>query len=209
MGRPLDKRVFGNTNTGGIGGEGLADMTITGAGTGYTDGDVITISAPDLPGGVQAVATVLETGGLVDGITITNAGSGYLTAPTLDMSAIGNNDATGTAVLTDANVNAIGVTAYVSSANNAADIVKQTGSKAFKVTTSEGTAECRLVTATPAAIGEMRITATDSASGTYFVTKISGKTCTLTQGTGSQFPTGAKVAWNLDTAVVNASVVLN
>ena len=85
-------------------------------------------------------------------------------------------------------------------------IVAQKGSKRFKVTTAAGTAVCSMVVAAPAAAGEVRITLADSAAGTYFASKISGRTCTVTAGTGSQFSTGDKVAWNRSAAVVSESL---
>ena len=85
-------------------------------------------------------------------------------------------------------------------------IVAQKGSKRFKVTTAAGTAVCGMVTSAPAAAGEMRITLADSAAGTYFASKISGRTCTVEAGTGAQFSTGDKVAWNRSAAVVNESI---
>ena len=203
MGRPLHKKHFGNTNESNLGGEGLASVTITAGGTGYTTGESVTISAPNLPGGTQAVATLTATAGVVDGVTITTAGTGYTSAPTITF-ATGNADATGTAVLTATNTNAISFTAGAS--NQVGDIVKQVGARRFRVTTASGTENCKLVTSTPNAAGEMRITATDSASGTYFISKISGKTCTVIRGTGTEFADGAKVAWTKGSAVLNTSV---
>lgn len=209
MGRPLHKKHFGNTNTSNLGGEGLASVTITAGGTGYTTGESVTISAPDLPGGTQAVATLTATAGVVDGVTVTTAGSGYTSAPTITF-ATGNADATGTGVLTATNVNAISLTAYVTGGSNeVGDIVRQVGSRRFRVTTASGTENCKLVTSTPNAAGEMRITAVDSASGTYFISKISGRTCTVIRGTGTEFADGAKVGWTKGSAVLNTSVSIN
>ena len=65
--------------TGGLGG------TVAATGTVYA-----TISAPNLPGGVQATASVLVTGGSVTGYTITNAGSGYDTLALISLSSSGS-----------------------------------------------------------------------------------------------------------------------
>jgi membrane-bound inhibitor of C-type lysozyme len=57
----------------------------------------------------------------------------------------------------------------------------------------------------------MTITATDSASGTYWVTKIDSRTCTLTPGgsaPGAQFTANAQVIWSMNAAVVNTTVKL-
>ena len=87
-------------------------------------------------------------------------------------------------------------------------IVAQKGSKRFKVTTAAGTAVCGIVTAAAAAAGEVAITMTDSAGGTYFVSKISGRTCSMVANTGTQFSDGQKVAWNRSGAVLNESVIV-
>ena len=210
MGRPINKKHFGNTNDDGLGGEGLASVTVTGAGTGYTTGEAVTISAPQLPGGTQAVATVVDDGsGGVDSVTVTTAGTGYTSAPTITFGT-GGADATGTGVLTDSRTNAIAVTAFVTGGSNlTGDVVTQKGAKRFKVTTATGTEVCKLVTATPAAGGEMRITAVDSNGDTYFLSKISARTCTVVRGTGTEFAEGAKVKWTKGSAVLNDSVSIN
>ena len=85
-------------------------------------------------------------------------------------------------------------------------IVAQKGSKRFKVATAAGTAVCGMVVTAPAAEGEMRISLADSAGGSYHASKISGRTCTVTADSGTQFSTGDKVAWNRDAAVLNESL---
>lgn len=50
-------------------------------GTLYTQVPTVTISAPDIEGGVQATATAVLTGGVVTSINVTNAGSGYTSVP--------------------------------------------------------------------------------------------------------------------------------
>ena len=211
MGRPLNKKHFGNTNTTGLGGESVASVTVTGAGTGYTTGEAVTFSAPDIEGGVQATGTVVDDGaGGVQSVTITNAGSGYTSAPTVTF-ATGGANATGTAVMTATETNAITFESYVTGGSNQTDgdIVAQKGSKRFKVTNSDGTEVCTLVTSTPNAAGEMRLTVVDSAGGTYYVSKISARMCTVVQGTGTEFAEGAKVKWSKNAAVLNDSVQIN
>jgi len=212
MGRPIKKLYIGNRNSTGIGGEGVASTAITGAGTGYTTGEAVTFSAPQLPGGTTATGTVVATAGAVDSITITNAGSGYTSAPTVDLSGIGNGDATATATLTTGTQNAIAISAYIPVANGGSsavvgDIVSQKGSKTYRVTTAQGTGECQLVTAAIPTAGQMNITATDSAGGTYYVKKLTNRTAVLLRATGTEFETDAKVKWG-DTAILNTQVSL-
>jgi len=88
MGRPLNKKYFGNRNIGstgtgdnyGIGGEGLASISVATAGSfvvtnTYKNFPLLNIGAPDLPTGVQATADVIfeldtvtfASGGQTDG----------------------------------------------------------------------------------------------------------------------------------------------
>ena len=98
MGRPLNKKYFGNRNIGsastiaddGIGGQRVASIATGTAGSGYSQGTTATIAAPGLSGagGVTATTTVTisarianGTGGAFTGYTVSEKGSGYLAAP--------------------------------------------------------------------------------------------------------------------------------
>lgn len=89
-------------------------------------------------------------------------------------------------------------------------IVKQEGTRRYKVTTSGGTGYCNLKATAVAAAGEMTITATDSASGAYFVTKLTRHKATLAQNGGTQFATGQAIHWVIypDTATLGQSVLI-
>lgn len=211
MGRPIKKLFIGNRNSGGVGGEGLASVTLGGTNnsTGYTTGDALTISAPDLPGGTQAVATVTATAGVIDGVVVSTAGGGYTSAPTITADTGTQGTLTLTGVLTTGATNAIAISAYVPGGSSAVagDIVAQKGSKTYRVTTAQGTGECVLVAAAIPTEGQMNITATDSAGGTYYVKKLTNRTVVVLPGTGSQFAEDAKVKW-ADSAVINESVAI-
>lgn len=64
----------------------LLKINVTNGGTGYTNGAsvAVTIGAPGA-GGVQATATAVVTGGVVQSITLTNPGTIYATAPSVTM----------------------------------------------------------------------------------------------------------------------------
>jgi len=209
MGRPIKKLFIGNRNSTGIGGEGVASVTLGGTNnsTGYTTGDAVTFSAPQLPGGTTATGTVVATAGVIDSITIVTAGSGYTSAPTVTAGTGTIGTLTLTAVLTTGTTNAIAILAYVPGGSSAVagDINSQKGSKTYNVTTAQGTGECVLVASAIPTEGQMNITATDSAGGTYYVKKLTNRTVTLLPGTGSQFAEDEQVAWG-DTAVLNTSV---
>lgn len=85
-------------------------------------------------------------------------------------------------------------------------ITKQVSTRRYRVTTTDGTATCTLVQTADLGANEMSITATDSAAGTYFVSKLTAHKATLTQGTGTQFTTGQAVEWTFGAASVNATV---
>ena len=66
MGRPLNKKYFGNRNIGtastdtGIGGEGVLSAAVSGPVAGYTTRPTITFTAPTTPTGISATATILS-----------------------------------------------------------------------------------------------------------------------------------------------------
>ena len=237
MGRPLHKKFFGNRNIGststtaddGIGGQGVASVTLGGTWTGFTLATTtVTFSAPQLPGGVTATGTATIVGDEITAIVITEKGSGYTSVPTVtieDSDAGAEVEGTATAVLTvDTGApgsatnqeNAIAISAFVPGGSSAVvgDIVKQTASRAYRVTTAQGTGRCDLVAAAPAA-GQMTMTAVDSAGGTYYVTKLTARRALIIKGdrTGTQFTTGATgitIPWSFDAAVLNETVqILN
>jgi len=100
-----------------------------------------------------------------------------------------------------------------------ADIVKQVGARSFRVnTTASDTASgtlTKLVGNFPTVAGTMAIGATDSAGGTYFVTKLTNRKVSLTPGgsnAGTQFGTSSTPAmakWTTGSAVANVSVTID
>jgi len=62
---------------------------VAAGGTGYTTAPTVAFSAPNIPGGVQATGTATIAGGAVTGITITNPGSGYTSAPSYTLTGGG------------------------------------------------------------------------------------------------------------------------
>jgi hypothetical protein len=83
MGRPLNKKYFGNRNIGttgtaddGIGGQGIASVTIAGTNNNYIAVPTATFAAPTLPGGVTATAGAITM--IVKSVSITNGGGSYI-----------------------------------------------------------------------------------------------------------------------------------
>jgi hypothetical protein len=76
MGRPLNKKWFGNENTGGIAGSGVASVTINTAGS-YTSAlPTVEFSTPNLAGAGGDTATGIVHGEALSAVA-TAAGSGY------------------------------------------------------------------------------------------------------------------------------------
>ena len=67
----------------------LDSIEIVAAGTGYITDPVVTISAPQLSGGVQAIATAKTNGDTIISITMLNKGSGYTQEPTITITGSG------------------------------------------------------------------------------------------------------------------------
>lgn len=208
MGRPLNHRYFGDLNPDNVGGEGISSVTLGGTNnsSGYTTGDALTISAPQIAGGTQAVGTVnAYANGAIGNVTISTIGSGY-TSATISAGTGTQGTLTLTAVLTagaSARLNTIIPQVRIAGTNRTSgnDILKQVGSKRFKVRSQDGTAVCKLVAATPSAAGEMAIVATDSLNSTYWVRKITGRKVELVQnadgGSGFDFADGDNAKWTI------------
>lgn len=224
MGRPLNKKYFANTNlasTGeGVGGEGVASVTVSGTFSGFAaETTTVTFSAPQIPGGETATGTaVIDGSGNVTGITVTNSGSGYTSAPTVTVtdSDVGAETASGTltAVLTSgASARQNGIVAYAQTTSGGSrsigDIISQKGSTKFRVVTADGTATCTLRTDGGSGEGTMDITAYDSDGGEYWVKRITSHNAVLVikgSNGGSQFTNDTKVPWSFGDAVAGVSV---
>jgi hypothetical protein len=188
---------------------GNTTVTVTSKGTGYAVADTVTIDGAVL-GGVTTtndlvitIAGSVAVAGTVTGITITNVGSGYTTAPTITFSTGTIGTLTATVSLTSSQQDAIvcqGITSGSTNRTSGNDIIKQVSTRRYKIQTQDGTAICTLKASAPSAAGEMAIVATDASSGTYYVTKLTKNTATLTRGTGTVYTDGAAVPWTFGTA---------
>jgi hypothetical protein len=205
-----------------------AVLTVNFTGTGAARGDQtvltgITTAVVTTTNSIAGVVGVtLNVSYRVKSITITNTGSGYTDATDAAVTFSAGAGA-GTAVLESYTVggvignneNAITISAYIPAANGGlsaktGDIIKQVSTDRYRVKTADGTGICKLAAAAPSA-GQMTMTATDSAGGTYYVTKLTSRKALLIKGdrTGTQFTSGTMVAWNFDSAVLNTSVKIS
>jgi hypothetical protein len=186
-------------------------LTVNFTGTGASRG-----SFEALPSGAQATTDNSVAGAdctltitfRAKAVVVTNAGSGYTDAT--DAAATFTQSVTGTTVLTTTNEKSILAYAFVTGGSNkVGDIVEQVGSRRYKVETADGTMVCTLVTDGVAnAAGEMTITATDSAAGTYYVKKLTARKAVLIPIDGTEFASGASVKWTFGSAVEDVSVTI-
>jgi phage tail sheath protein FI len=93
----------------------LSTLAINNAGVGYVStaaAPAVTISAPDITGGIQATATVTLSGGAITAIAVGNGGSGYSVAPTVVVAApaTGGTQATATATVSGGVITAFTIT---------------------------------------------------------------------------------------------------
>ena len=159
-------------------------------------------------------------------ITMSMANSAAITSPISfgDVGREGNVVATMDPAVTTANT--IQANAFISVASGGlggrlSDITSVKGSRRYRVTNDQGTDTVRLIKSTevaaantgvgPHAAGLMTISATDSAGGTYFVTKLDGRTATVSPAgaaPGGEFAANAQVIWSMNAAVLNTTVKL-
>jgi len=208
-------------------GSGNATFTLTNAGSG------ILLSAIPNSGNTQGVTLTkasgsgvstfsadiywhISTGGGV--VPTSDAGEGYNGTETVTVTGTGKPTVTAVNFTTPSNTPytedafpAFLITAKTTSGGTAkvGTIRKQKSQHRFYVETSDGRAICTLKASAVSNVGEMTLTATDSAGGTYYVTKIANRRATLVRGTGTQFANYSSIPWNFTTAVANVSVLIN
>ena len=200
MGRPIKKKFFGNINApggkSGVGGEGIASVSVSGSPTGKTPGTYdATIDVPAIAGGTLATGEVtVNANGSTMTFRVTNPGSGYLTVPSVTCTAAnagGSRTATFTATLTTDRQNALAIRSFLlakdggSSAVNNGDIIKQEASLRYLVQNSQGKGQCKLVTTSTLTAGTMNLIATDFNGSTYFVKKLTARQAVVVRSTSS------------------------
>lgn len=67
----------------------LSSVEIYAAGSGYIQDPIVTVSAPDLAGGVRATVVAVSNTNNIIRVRITNPGSGYITTPTITVTGAG------------------------------------------------------------------------------------------------------------------------
>lgn len=221
MGRPINKKFFGNKSspydnaqTGGatgVGGEGVATITTATQGTLYSTSTSlnITFSNPQIKGGVKPTATIAtDADGNTLGVTLLTAGTGYTSAPTATLPVTTGTTATFSIALTSSVQNAIAFTSFLLAKDGGAnavtggDILKQEASRRYLVSNSEGVGQVKLIASDAVTAGTMKIIATDGSGATFFVTKLTARKATLVSrtSTSTAVVTGATAKWTLGAA---------
>jgi len=209
--------------------------TLSGNLTGVTSGTTYYVSSAVAPtttavtlstslaGALAGTGTVTVGGSTSTGLTFTYTVSDSVTiAGYTPVVTLSSGSATATATLAAqvtsgytgryeqiiANAN-IGGTLYTD-----CDIIKQEGSRTFRVIQQGGTFPgtlCKLTAVAESSLtsGQMAIIATDSAGGIYAVSKLTNRKAYLTPISGTQFTTGQAAQWNLTTPTANVSVTLD
>ena len=160
-------------------------------------------------------------------VLVTDSGSGYTTTVPA-ATASGGGVVFGTSVMTTPVANtlpagsgfnpeaAIIARAYTGSTVKQADIVKQVAKNRYKINTSDTNGTpivATLKSSIATQVGDMTINATDSAGGTYWVTKLTAHKVLLFPNTGTQFllvnGSPQSVQWTFGTPVINSTVKID
>lgn len=188
----------------------ITEVTVTSAGAYTTVADLTALATTD-NSVAGSGATIDVTGLKINAVSVTEAGSGYTSAPAITDLPDGNATFT-VSLSTVAGSRAIKAFAYLTGGSRlAADIIKQDNKIQYKVENATGVAVVQLVDSQANAAGEMDITAYDSEANEYWVKKLTARKAVLTRkvsGNG-QFASGTSVPWTLDAAVEDYSVKID
>ena len=219
MGRPIKKRFFAGTAVvAGTAGESVSGVSVVTSGTFYSSSGTsnVVFSNPDLLGGAVATGYITVNGaGSVTNLFVTNGGSGYTADPGIAIVGGTGTGATFNVTLSGvSNTGKITCSAYLpthSAAARTSTILKQEASHRYLVQNSDGDGQCKLTASGSLTAGQMSITATDSAGGTYYVTKLTSRKALLTPINGTQFGANTYAKWlrsSEGSPVANVSVTI-
>jgi phage tail sheath protein FI len=107
----------------------VSSLAIDNAGSGYTTAPTVTLSAPDVSGGVQATATATTDGDAITGFTVTNGGTGYTGAPTVTITGGGGASATAIATVVTGGIKIKNFDQYQTNYLNGAGVVGEWAAK--------------------------------------------------------------------------------
>jgi hypothetical protein len=184
-----------STVNSGIGGQNTFTVATV---TGIEVGMLIAGASTGFNGHVQSVNGTVITS------TVNNNGT-WTNATNLTFSSTGTGAAISFDQAVPTDTGNIAAIAFIDgdSQATAAEIIKQEASKRYLVETRAGVGQCKLVTTSTVAVGQMTIIATDVNGSTYFVEKLTAHKAYLVQYTknGSfAFANNAAAGWTLSSA---------
>jgi len=106
----------------------VATTTITG-GTAYSTPPTLVFSAPQVSGGITATGTATVSGGIITAVTITAAGTGYTSAPTVTVSGGGGSGGAVTTTITTGGVKINNQNSYTTTYANGQGVVGEFAAK--------------------------------------------------------------------------------
>jgi len=154
-------------------------------------------------------------------VVITEEGSGYTAAPTIAGYTNQGGVTVATVVLTTDSgdvgsstnqENAIIMTAFLTGGSAlTVDIIRQVSGRRYRVTDGSRTGVVKLVAKANVDLlaGECNIIATDAATNTYYVTKLTNHKATLVRNDGTVYTDSAATQWTFGTATATTAKIPN
>ena len=137
-------------------------------------------------------------------VTVSAANDGAIAAASLTFADYGSGFTAVIPALTASQQNAIKGQAFITGGSaKLYDIKKQEASRRYLVKTADGQGQCKLVTTSTLAAGEMNIEATDWNGSKYYVKKLTARRAVLVQTTATGsflIADGASTGWTLNGA---------
>ena len=214
-----------------VAGSGVTGATFT---RGVTYGTVTSLTPVNrgvfaaLVTGSQAAVSVTYGAGLTitptyraNSVVITEKGSGYTAAPAIaGYTNQGGVTVATVALTTDSGdvgsstnqENAIIMTAFLTGGSAlTVDIIRQVSGRRYKVTDGTRTGIVKLVAKANGSLlaGECNIIATDAATATYYVTKLTNHKATLTRNSGTVYTNSAATQWTFGAATATVCKIPN
>lgn len=146
--------------------------------------------------------------------TVTDSGSGYVSAADAALTFNPASTTAATAVLSTTGTNVILAHAFVVGGTQVldADIIKQTSTNEYTMITTEGTSIVTLVANASPTEGQAYIKATDALNSTYFVMKLTARLAVLSQwtdgGSGFVYDSGDTAPWSFDLSLDAAGLTV-
>ena len=222
-------------------GGGITNVTLTNPGSGYTSTATVSVVKPASVTVLSTLSTTTSTitGINTAGIFVGMRMDGSPGMPVSNfVTAVGATSVTGTfnftsntttnvtfsdqgtgaafaTALTNTQQNGIAVYAFIPGGSSGVlgDIMKQEASRRYLVKTAQGQGQCKLVTTSTLAEGEMYMTAVDVTGASYFVGKLTARRALvyryLDNGGTFELDDGQVSGWSLSAATTGTIQIVN